>query len=68
MKITTIQLSDEMKKKLSSFGNKGESYEQILKRIYDVAVKVQLREFLMSEEGCIPIEQAIKEAEEKWSE
>ncbi|MEK6812374.1 MAG: hypothetical protein AABX76_02340 [Nanoarchaeota archaeon] len=66
MKTTTIQLSNEIKDKISSFGMKGESYDTILKRIYDLAVKEQLRSFLMSSEGFIPIEQAIKEAEKKW--
>lgn len=66
MKTTTIQLSQETKEKIASFGLKGESYEDILKRIYDAAVKLQLKEFLMSEEGFIPIEEAIKEAEKKW--
>ena len=66
MKITTIQLSKETKEKISSFGAKGESYDDILKRIYAIAVKEQLREFLMSDEGFIPIEEAIKEADKKW--
>ena len=66
MGITTIQLSKETKEKISSFGVKGESYEDILKRIYAIAVKEQLREFLMSDEGFIPIEEAIKEADNKW--
>ena len=66
MKITTIQLSKETKEKISSFGAKGESYDDILKRIYAIAVKEQLREFLMSDEGFIPIEEAIKEADNKW--
>ena len=68
MSITTIQLSKETKDKISSFGVKGESYDEILKRIYSLAVKEQLKEFLMSSEGFIPIEEAIKEAEEKWPE
>ena len=67
MTITTIQLSKETKDKLSSFGIKGETYEDILKRVYSLAVKEQLREFLMSDEGFIPIEDAIKEADKKWS-
>jgi len=67
MDITTIQLSKETKDKLSSFGMKGESYDTILKRIYSFAVKEQLRNFLMSDEGFIPIEEAIKEADKKWS-
>jgi hypothetical protein len=66
MEITTIQLSKETKEKLSSFGMKGESYDTILNRIYSFAVKEQLRRFLMSDEGFIPIEDAIKEADKKW--
>jgi len=66
MDITTIQLSKETKDKISSFGVKGESYDKILKRIYSLAVKEQLRDFLMSGEGFIPIEEAIKEADKKW--
>ena len=67
MEITTIQVSKEMKEKIASFGTKGESYEEILRRVYSMAVKEQLREFLMSEEGFVPIEAAIKEADKKWS-
>jgi len=66
MDITTIQLSKETKDKISSFGAKGESYDEIIQRIYSFAVKEQLRQFLMSSEGFIPIEEAIKEAEKKW--
>ena len=66
MEITTIQLSKETKNKLSSFGVKGESYEEILKRIYSLAVKEQLREFLLSSEGTISIEEARKELDKKW--
>jgi len=66
METTTIQLSKEIKEKISSFGVKGESYDEILKRIYTLAVKEQLREFLMSDSGFIPIEEAIKEADKKW--
>jgi hypothetical protein len=66
MDITTIQLSKETKDKINSFGIKGESYDDILKKIYSLAVKEQLRDFLMSDEGFIPIEDAIKEAEKLW--
>ena len=66
MDITTIQLSKETKDKISSFGMKGESYDDIIRRLYSFAVKEQLKEFLMSDEGFIPIEDAIKEADKKW--
>ena len=66
MEITTIQLSKETKDKIASFGVKGESYDEIIKRIYSLAIKEHLRNFLMSDEGFIPIENAIKEANKKW--
>ncbi len=66
--VTTIQISKKTKDLIASFGSKDETYEDIIKRMYSLAVKEQLREFLMSSEECIPIEDAIKEAEEKWPE
>lgn len=66
MKTTTIQLSQEMKEKLASFGSKTETYDEILKRVYALAVKEQLRDFLMSSEGCVSIDDAIKEAKKRW--
>jgi len=66
METTTIQISKETKEKIASFGNKGDTYEIILSKLYNMAVKEQIREYLMSDKGFIPIEQAIKEAEKKW--
>jgi len=66
MDITTIQLNKETKDKISSFGMKGDSYDDILKRIYSLAVKEQLREFLLSSENTISIKEARKEAEKLW--
>ncbi|MFA4952835.1 MAG: hypothetical protein WC584_01280 [Candidatus Pacearchaeota archaeon] len=66
MDTTTIQLSKETRDKISSFGIKGESYDKIIGRICSLAVKEQLRDFLMSDEGYISIEEARKELDEKW--
>ena len=66
MEITSIQLSKEIKDKISTFGIKGESYDEIIRRIYKLALKEQLRDFLMSSEGFISIEEAIKVADKKW--
>ena len=66
MEITTIQLSKETKDKIASLGVKGESYDAILKRIYSSVVKEQLKEFLLSSEGTISIEEARKELDKKW--
>jgi len=66
MSTATIQVSKETKEKISSFGLKGESYDVILNRIYNLAVKDQLREFLLPSDRFIPIDEAIKEAEKRW--
>ena len=64
---TTIQISQETKNLIGTFGTKEDTYDDIINRLYKLAVKEQLREFLMSTEGTIPIDEAIKEAEKKWS-
>ncbi len=66
MAITTIQLSKETKEKIASFGMKGDSYDEILQRIFSLALKEQLREFLLSSENTISIEEARKELDKKW--
>jgi len=63
---TTIQLSQEMKEKIASFGMKNESYDTILRRIYNLAVQHQLIDFLKANANFIPIDEAIKGAEKKW--
>ena len=63
---TTIQISNETKKLISTFGSKEDTYEVIIKRLYDLAVKEQLREFLLSSEDAIPIDEAIKMAKKEW--
>lgn len=63
---TTIQISRETKELIGTFGTKEDTYEDILKRMYKLAVKEQLREFLLSSEDCISIDEARKEAEKKW--
>ena len=63
---TTIQISQETKQLISTFGTKEDTYEVILRRMYDLAVKEQLKEFLLSSEKAIPIDEAIKRAKRKW--
>lgn len=63
---STIQLTQETKHLISSFGTKEDSYEEIIKRMYKLALKEQLREFLLSSENTIPIDEAIARARKKW--
>lgn len=57
---STIQLSKRTKELVSSFGTKGDTYEDIIKRIYKLAAKEQLREFLMSSKNTVTLEEARK--------
>ena len=55
---TTVQISNETKNLIGTFGTKKDTYEDIIKRMYHLAVKEQLREFLLSSENCISIDEA----------
>lgn len=66
MENTTIAISREVKEKISEFGNKGESFSDILERLLKSAEQRLLQDILMSKDGCVTIEEAIREAEEKW--
>jgi hypothetical protein len=63
--MSTIQVGEETKEKLRSFGSKGETYEQIINKLYDIAVSEQLRTFL-TEKDAVPIDEAIARARAKW--
>ncbi len=63
---TTIQVEESTKKKIQSFGTKGDSYDDIINRIYSMAVKEQLRQFLFDGDS-IPIDEAIARAKKRWS-
>ncbi|MFP4568086.1 MAG: hypothetical protein ACLFN8_04015 [Candidatus Woesearchaeota archaeon] len=65
---STIQLSKETKQLISSFGTKENTYEDIIKKLYSLAVKEQLREFLMSSDGTISVSEAKKRLSKKWPE
>ena len=63
---STIRLTPETKKLISTFGIKGESFEVIIKRLYHLAVREQLREFLMPSKNYISLDEMRKEAEARW--
>ena len=63
---TTIAIRRDLKEKIATFGNKGETFSDIIERLYESAVKRQLHDLLMSEEDTVTIEEAMKEAERLW--
>lgn len=64
--MTTIQISKETKEQISTFGTKEDTYDDIVKRIYFLAVKEQLRELLMSSKNTVSVDKAIARAKKKW--
>lgn len=55
-----------MKDKIREFGTKGDTYEDILRKLYESAKQRQLQDLLMNEENCIPIEEALSRAQKRW--
>ena len=63
---STIAVPAELKEELREWGSKGESYADILSRLLKKLKERQLEEFLMDDTDCVPIEQALAEAKQKW--
>ena len=63
---TTISISSEVRDKIKEFGNKGDTYTDILNKLYESAKQRQLQDLLMDTSKCIPIEDALKRAKKKW--
>ena len=68
MQKTTIAIPMIVKEQIQEFGNKGETYSDIILRLLKSAKERQLYDLLMNEDNTISIEDAIKEAEKKWPE
>ena len=66
MENTTIAISNKIKEQIKEFGNKGETYSEILARLLASARKRMLHDILMDETDTVSIEEARKEVEKKW--
>jgi len=65
---TTIQIDEGLRDKIKSFGAKGETYNDIIARLYTIAVQQQLRELLFSSKDVLTLEQARAEHAKRWRE
>lgn len=63
---TTISISQEMKEKLRNLGKAGDTYEDVIKKIYDIANEHILISYLHDTSDSVPIQDAIKEARKRW--
>jgi predicted CopG family antitoxin len=66
MEMTTIAISKELKSKIGEFGNKGETFSDILERLVKSAQKRLLHDLLFNEEGFVPVKDALERAKAKW--
>jgi len=57
---TTIAIPNELRDQLKEFGNKGETYGDILERLLNSAKQRQLQELLMDTKDCLTVEEARK--------
>ncbi|MBI4983158.1 hypothetical protein HZC32_00745 [Candidatus Woesearchaeota archaeon] len=57
---TTIAVSTEIRDQIKQFGNKGETYDEILAKLLHNAKERQLQELLMDTSNCLTIEEARK--------
>ena len=63
---TTIAISLSIRDQIKEFGNKGETYDEILARLLNSAKERQLQELLMDSTNCISIDEAIQRSKKKW--
>ena len=64
--VTTISLSREMKEKLRQLGKSGESYDDIIRKIYEATKENILLQYLYDESDSISIDKAISDAKKRW--
>lgn len=63
---TTISISTELKEKLKNLGRAGDSYEDVIRRMYEMARKNLLLAYLYDESDSVSIDEALAEARKKW--
>jgi predicted CopG family antitoxin len=63
---TTISISEELKSKLRNLGRAGDSYEEVITRMYEISKKNMLLSYLYDASDSISIDEAIARAKAKW--
>lgn len=63
---TTIAVSSRVRDQIKEFGNKGETYDQILEKLIKSAKEKQIQELLMDTSDSIPAREALEKAKKKW--
>jgi len=66
MENTTIAIKKETREKIVEFGNKGETFNDIIERLLKSARERQLHDLLMDETNTISIDEARNRLNKKW--
>ena len=66
MENTTIAITNDIRDMIREFGNKGETYSEILLKLIKSAKERQLHDLLMNEEDTISIDEALNNAKKRW--
>jgi len=66
METTTIAIAKQVKEEIMEFGNKGETYSEIIEKLIKSARERQLHDLLFDSKGFVTIEEARKRANKKW--
>ncbi len=66
MEITTIAVEKNVKEKIKEFGNKGETFSQIVERLLESANNRILQDLLMDTKNTVPIGVALARAKKRW--
>jgi len=63
---TTISVSHNIREQIKEFGNKGETYDEILVKLLNKAKERQLQDLLMDTHDSIPVKDALEKAKKRW--
>jgi len=63
---TTISISGDLKGKIRNLGRTGDSYEDIIRRMYEHTRKDILISYLHDTSDSVTIDEAISQAKQKW--
>ena len=64
--VSTMAVSEKVKEEIKSFGVKGETYDDILRRLVEVAKEKQLQMLLMDESNTDSVANALEREKAKW--
>lgn len=64
--VTTISISTELRDKLRNLGRVGDSYEDVIRRMYEMTRKNLLLAYLYDTADSVSIDEALAEARKRW--